>query len=191
MTGRSGGAASPLSGLSDRILVERASDGDELAFGEIVRRHSGIMRAYTSRIVGSLSEADDVVQEAFSTAWKQLPTLRDGSAVKAWLMKIASREAFALIRRRGTDAALDDGIDVPAQDSTNPEAIAVHNARLAALSKALATLPEAQRTSWLLREIGGFSYDEIAEQTSLPVSTVRGNLSRARASIMIQMEGWR
>jgi len=191
MAARKGDVASSLSGVSDRILVERASDGDELAFGEIVRRHSGIMRAYTSRIVGSLSEADDVVQEAFATAWKQLPTLRDGSAVKAWLMKIASREAFALIRRRGTDAALDDEIDARTRESTNPEAIAVHNARLAALSRALHTLPEAQRTAWLLREIGEFSYDEIAEQVSLPVSTVRGNLARARASIMIQMEGWR
>ena len=191
MAPRKGEFADSLGQLSDRILVERAIDGDEAAFGEIVRRHSGLMRAYTSRIVGSLSEADDVVQEAFATAWKQLPTLRDGSAVKAWLMKIASREAFALIKRRTTDAALDDEMDAPTRESTNPEHVAVHHARLAALSKALDTLPEGQRSAWLLREIGGFSYDEVAEQADLPVSTVRGNLARARASIMIQMEGWR
>ncbi|MFG6503036.1 RNA polymerase sigma factor [Microbacterium sp. P05] len=176
--------------LSDRILSERASDGDELAFGEIVRRHSGLMRAYTARIVGSVADADDVVQEAFVIAWKQLPNLRDGAALKAWLMKIAGREAFAFLRRRGNDQPL-DGIDIAGAESTNPEHVAVHTARLAALSRALDRLPEAQRTTWLLREVGGFSYDEIAEQTDLPVSTVRGNLARARSGILIQMEGWR
>lgn len=181
---------SPLAAASDQILVERAVDGDATAFGEIVRRHSSLMRAYVSRIVGSLSEADDVVQDAFITAWKQLPSLRDGSAVRAWLMRIASREAFARLRRRTADVPIED---VPLVQSAHPdpEVRAVRQAQLAALSAALDELPEDQRRAWLLREVADLSYAEIAEEMTTSASTVRGLLSRARSSIAIRMEDWR
>lgn len=148
------------------------------------------MRAYVSRIVGSLSAADDVVQDAFLVAWKQLPTLRDGSAVRAWLMRIASREALLQVKRRPSEAAL-EGFDVAVSADTQPELRAVRNAQLHALSLALDELPEAQRRCWLLREVADMSYQEIAEELDLPASTVRGNLARARTSIMIRMEEWR
>ena len=93
-----------LSGLADRILVERAVDNDAAAFSELIRRHSSLMRAYVYRIVGSMSDTDDVVQEAFVIAWRQLPTLRDATAVKAWLMRIAGREALSFVSRRPADA---------------------------------------------------------------------------------------
>src|SRR5690349_2845568 len=180
--------AGALAALSDRILVDRAVDQDADAFGELVRRHSPLMRAYVSRIVGSLSAADDVVQDAFLVAWRQLPTLRDGSAVRAWLMRIASREALLHVRRRPSDATLDD-LDVAALAlDTQPESRAIRNAQLQALSNALNDLPEAQRRCWLLREVAELSYGEIAEELDLPVSTVRGNLARARTSITIRME---
>jgi RNA polymerase sigma-70 factor (ECF subfamily) len=184
------GRVSPAA-ISDRILVARAVDQDAEAFGELVRRHAPLMRAYVSRIVGSLSAADDVVQDAFLVAWRQLPTLRDGSAVRAWLMRIASREALLHVRRRPSDAPL-DGWDVATLAvDTQPEARAIRNAQLQALSLALDELPEAQRRCWLLREMAELSYSEIAEEMDLPVSTVRGNLARARTSITIRMEEWR
>lgn len=176
--------------ISDQILVERAVDQDADAFGELVRRHSPLMRAYVSRIVGSLSAADDVVQDAFLVAWKQLPSLRDGSAVRAWLMRIASREALLQVKRRPSEAAL-EGFDVAVSADTQPESRAVRNAQLHALSLALDELPEGQRRCWLLREVADMSYHEIAAELDLPVSTVRGNLARARTSIMIRMEEWR
>lgn len=180
----------PLATAPDRILVERAIDGDTLAFREIVRRHSRLMRAYVARMLSSTADADDVVQDAFVVAWRQLPTLRDGSAVRGWLMRIASREALAVLRRRGREEPIDDR-DFSTPSETRPEHIAIQNARLAALSDALDTLPEAQRRAWLLRESAGLGYAEIAEEMDLPVSTVRGNLARARASIVIRMEEWR
>ncbi|MFE1664485.1 RNA polymerase sigma factor [Microbacterium sp. P02] len=179
-----------LAQVPDRILVERALDQDTQAFGEIVRRHSPLMRAYVSRIVGSLSEADDVVQESFVQAWRQLPGLRDHTAVRAWLMRIASREAFSFLRKRPDNAPL-DGYDGSVSADAQPEARAIRNAQLHALSLALDNLPENQRRCWLLREVADLSYTEIAEEMDLPTSTVRGNLARARASIATQMEGWR
>ncbi|WP_439592953.1 RNA polymerase sigma factor [Microbacterium sp.] len=179
-----------LQSVADRMLVERAVQNDAEAFGELVRRHSSLMRAYVYRIVGSLADTDDVVQDAFVIAWKQLPTLRDASAVKAWLMRIAGREALAFVGRRPAEAVLDD-YSFSAPRTTQPEQTAIRNAQLRALSGALDKLKEDQRRSWLLREIADCSYDEIAELMDIPPSTVRGLLSRARASIAIEMEGWR
>lgn len=176
--------------VPDAILVQRAAQSDPAAFGEIVRRHSPLVRAYVYRIVGSLSDTDDVVQDAFVTAWKQLPTLRDPSAVRAWLMRIAGRQALAFVRRRPPEDDL-EGATLATREDDQPERSAVRSAQLAALSDALSGLKEDQRRCWLLREVAECSYAEIAEQMEISESTVRGLLARARASIARTMEGWR
>lgn len=175
--------------VNDEILVERAVHGDMAAFETLVHRHGPLMRAYSSRIVGSRIEADDVVQESFIIAWRQLPALRHPGSVKSWLMRIASRQAFAHIRRRPAASPLPP-LEVPVPSDTQPENVAVRNAELRALSVALDRLPEDQRQCWLLREIAELSYTEIAEEMHLSPATVRGKLARARANVTAQMEGW-
>ena len=175
--------------VTDEILVQRAIDGDLTAFEAIVLRYGPLMRAYTSRIV-SHTDADDVVQETFTIAWSRLPSLRDPAALKAWLMRIASRQAFAQLEKRRPDVPL-PVFDQPLPAHTQPENVAVRNAQLEALSVALDNLSVDLRRCWLLREVAGLSYDEIAGEMQLPVSTVRGILARARVSIYAQMEGWR
>ncbi|KAA9106500.1 RNA polymerase sigma factor [Microbacterium rhizomatis] len=176
--------------VGDEILAERAADGDTAAFEALIRRHGPVMRAFAARVVGSYAEADDVVQDAFYTAWRKLPELHDPSAVKSWLMRIVARLAYTQIRRRPADAGLAD-LEAPASRDSQPETVAVRNAQLKALSQALDALPEDQRRCWLLREVAELSYDEIAQDLDLPKATVRGKLARARASIYAQMEGWR
>lgn len=173
----------------DEILVDRAVHGDVAAFQALVHRHGPLMRAYTARIVGSRSEADDVVQESFITAWRQLHALRDPRSVKTWLMRIASRQALAQLRRRPPEGPLPP-LEVPGPSDTGPEDVAVRNAELRALSLALDRLPADQRQCWLLREIAELSYAEIAEEMHLPPATVRGKLARARANVTAKMEGW-
>lgn len=176
--------------VADDILVARAVDGDTAAFEAIIRRHGPLMRAYTARIVGSITEADDVVQEAFYTAWRRLLELRDPAAVKPWLMRMASRIAFTHIRKRPDEMPLPT-FEAALPDDGQPENVAIRRAQLTALSHALDALPEDQRQCWLLREVAELSYDEIAEELELPRSAVRGKLARARTSIYAQMEAWR
>ena len=183
-------ARDDLGQVADAALASGAQDGDVDAFHELIRRHAGLMRAYAARIVGSVSEADDVVQNAFVIAWRQLATLRDPGAVRPWLMRITSREAYAWVKKRPVEVPL-DGFDAAPQERHQPESTAIRNAQLAALSRALDTLTEDQRRCWLLREVAELSYAEIAAEMDTAPSTVRGLLSRARASLTIQMEGWR
>lgn len=179
-----------LADATDAVLAVRAAQGDERAFEMIVRRHGSLMRAYAARILGGWADSDDVVQTAFITAWNKLPDLADGTALKAWLMRITSHAAIDRIRARKDHSSLED-YDAPTPESKSPAAIAENHSQIEALSGALEKLPQIQRQCWIMREVGGESYDEIAKQLDVPLSTVRGALSRARAGLITEMEAWR
>ena len=180
----------PLTEASDGVLAGRAADGDVRSFEVLVRRHGPLMRAYASRVLGSTSESDDIVQEAFITAWDQLPTVKDLNAVRSWLMRITSHKAIDRIRARRDHAPLEDW-DVPAPASDTPHHRVEASSQWDMLSAALGRLNETQRQAWLLREMGGYTYDEIADELKIPPSTVRGLLARARRTLMEEMEEWR
>lgn len=178
-----------LASADDRIIAGRAADGDVTAFAVLVRRYGPLMRATARRILGSSSEVDDVVQEAFIAAWNKLDQLDDARKVKTWLLRITSYRAIDKVRtRRPTGDATE--VEIPAAAATSPSHITQTRATVAALRGALAQLPEAQRSCWVLREVEHMSYREIAEALELPESTVRGLLARARRSIIARMEEW-
>lgn len=174
----------------DRTLAGRAADGDMLAFEQLVRRYSPMMRAYAARLLPSNNEVDDVVQEAFITAWEKLPTLEDGGAVRSWMMRIVSHKSMDRIRAHKRHSGLDDH-DLPAPESASPAGITQARSQLEALSHALTELPEQQRHCWVMKELGQYSYEEMAAELDLPVSTVRGLLARARKNLIPRMEAWR
>lgn len=148
------------------------------------------MRAYTRRILNASADVDDVVQEAFVTAWQRLPELEDPGKAKSWLMRIVGRKAVDRIRTRRPQVSVDD-VEPPAPTHDSPARVAEARAGVDALGAALHTLADGERECWVLREVGGYSYDEIAEEMNVPVTTVRGLLARARKHIIVRMEGWR
>jgi RNA polymerase sigma-70 factor (ECF subfamily) len=183
----------PSAGLADapdEVLADRAADGDTRAFAVLVTRYGRMLRNYAVHVLGGSASSDDVVQEALVAAWQQLDELQDRTAVRSWLIRIVTRKALDQARRtRPTDDI--DAIEVPASPATSPELLAEAGSLGTALAAALDGLPEVQRRSWTLRELGGLTYDEIAAETGLPVSTVRGALARARATLVRDLEGWR
>jgi len=186
----SASSAALLREASDSTLAGRAIDGDMAAFEVIVRRHSGLMRAHAIRLLGSNSESDDVVQEAFIAAWQQLPELRNPAALKSWLMRIVSFGCMDRIRARRDAANIDDH-EVADSEALTPEAVVTAASRNQALALVLKKLPPPQGQVWELKQSGGLSYEEIGEVLGLPPSTVRGALSRARKTIIQEMEVWR
>lgn len=180
----------PLGGAPDGILAGRAGDGDIAAFEVLVRRHGPIMRAYAQRILGSNADADDVVQDAFITAWDRLTAITDASSVKAWLMRITSNKAIDRLRARRVELPIEEW-DAAAPRSQSPETRVESASQTTALAAVLAALPEGQRRCWVLKELGDHSYDEIAVELRLTRSTVRGTLARARRAVAAGMEDWR
>jgi RNA polymerase sigma-70 factor (ECF subfamily) len=106
-----------------------------------------------------------------------------------WMMRIASRAALAHLRRSPQHDPISE--DERQDAAPRPEEVAEQRERVAALGDVLSALPQQQAQCWLLREVGGYSYDEIAEQLDVPVSTVRGALAQARKRILQELGGWR
>ncbi|MCI2957258.1 sigma-70 family RNA polymerase sigma factor [Agromyces atrinae] len=181
---------SALDAAPDAVLALRSADGDSTAFGVLVRRHISVMRAYAWRLTGSQADASDAVQEALITIWRKLPELEDPDRVRGWMMRIVSSRSFDLIRaRRPHDDIID--VDPADRDDSGPERRAESSSAMRALAAALRQLPETQRQCWVLREVGGESYDEIAEHLGTTTAAVRGALARARATLVTTMEEWR
>ncbi|SDH59704.1 RNA polymerase sigma factor [Agrococcus jejuensis] len=176
----------------DALLAQRSADGDDRAFAVLVRRYAPALRGFASRYLGSTLEADDVVQEALVNAWRRMGELRDPAQVRSWLMASVARRATDVIRtraRRRTDGGIEereieDGRDGPERTLERREATR-------ALGRAVEALPEEQRDVWILRQLAGLSYEEIAARTGSTPATVRGRLARARQSVLATMEQWR
>jgi len=179
-----------LTDASDSVLAARTADGDTAAFEILARRHGGLMRAYAVRMLGSNAESDDVVQESFVLAWQRIGELSDGASVRSWLMRIVTNKAIDRMRVRKQHLDIDDW-DAPTPVDRGPEHVVEVALQMDALSSALHRLPDLQRRCWIMKEVGGSSYAEIAADLELPVSTVRGQLARARQTLVTEMEGWR
>ena len=178
---------------SDHALVRAARLGDEDAFGELVDRHGPGMLRYARRLVnGSDADASEVVQEAFISAWKSLDSFRGDSSLRTWLFRLVHRRAVDLLRHRRPTPIDDDLLSrvVSAADD-NPLQEVLDSELLEALQQALDELPWNQRSAWLLREVEGLGYDEIAHAMGTTVGSVRGHLHRGRRQLAERMARWR
>jgi RNA polymerase sigma-70 factor (ECF subfamily) len=174
----------------DRSLVARARQGDTTAFEQLVHRYSGPSYRIALRIVGDGQTADDAAQEAFIVAWRQLTAVRAGQAFSAWLFRIVTTRALNIVRARKPDVPID--VTAPPPDAkAGPEAEAIAADLRAALASALGTLTPPQRASWVLKELEGCSYDQIAEITHASPDAVRGRIYRARAGLAEELASWR
>ncbi|MFF3564668.1 RNA polymerase sigma factor [Streptomyces sp. NPDC002574] len=179
-------------GGPDWVLAVRAGEGDDDAFAVLVRRHSASMLALAHHLLGNSSDAEDAVQDAFISAWRRLPQFRGDAAFRTWMYRIVTNRCLNVLRRRTTAVPLDT-VPEPATGNTGsgPPGAAESAAATAALAHALSRLNPEQRACWVLRELHGLHYEEIAQIVGASEQTVRGRLFRARRSLMKEMAPWR
>lgn len=179
--------------VSDAALVRAARLGDEVAFGELVDRHGPSMLRYATRLVGgNETDAGEVVQEAFISAWRSLDSFRGESSLRTWLFRLVHRRAVDLQRHRRPTPIDDELLSrVVRSADDNPLQDVLDGELLEALQEALDELPWNQRAAWLLREVEGLGYDEIARTMGTTVDSVRGHLHRGRRQLAERMARWR
>lgn len=193
MSRQTTGAGADSSGPDEVTLVARAQDGDLVAFEQLVDRYESRLLGLCIRMLRHRADAEDIVQDTFLTAWRRLDSLDEPSAFKAWVFRLASNGCLDLLRRRrsrGTEAV--DPADMVEESATGPsvEERAETSAAVRELDRVLVTLSPEQRIAWLLYEIEGQSYAEIAEVLGVTEGSVRGRIHRARLAIVEGMKGW-
>ena len=174
--------------------IRAAQDGDADAYARIVKSWGGRLLRFCRNNLPATIDAEDVVQDVLLTAWQKLPGLDDRSRFRAWMYTIARNRCREVIRtagRRATDPVSPEEVAVKIDSRQDPARAHARDAAMMALRKSVAGLPDSQRRIWVMAQIDGLGYAEIADIEELPLSTVRGRLARARATIAKEMESWR
>ncbi|MBB3663178.1 MULTISPECIES: RNA polymerase sigma factor [Prauserella salsuginis group] len=177
--------------LDDVTLVARARDGDAHSYEQLVTRYEGPIYRLALRMLANAADAEDVTQEAFLAAWRQLGQLQEDAAFVGWLYRSATNRCLNVIRSRKPLADSTPEEHAASGPDGKPEQQAETSAQLAALSTAMGRLTPEKRACWLLREVHGRSYDEIATTLGVSATTVRGRIARARAELAEVMSPWR
>ncbi len=182
--------------LDEETLVVRAQEGDVRAFEALARRHQAALYRVAVRVMGDAAEAEDALQESLLDAWRRIDRFRGDSAFSTWMYRVVTNRCLAMLRRRRpvpvdeADPAL-GGAVAQARPPASPERAAELDAELGALGGALADLPGDLRVCWVLRELEGLGYEEIAAVTGVGETTVRGRIHRARTRLAEAMRPWR
>ncbi|MEX0747054.1 MAG: sigma-70 family RNA polymerase sigma factor [Rhodothermales bacterium] len=173
----------------DRELVERALEGDEGAYGDLVEKYRNALYHHIRRIVRDKSEVDDLVQETFIKAFSALESYSSQFAFSTWLYKIATNHAIDFLRKKKLRThSIDKPIltkegemEMELPDTTyRPDRHIVEDQRRTLIQEAIDALPPKYYRVIVLRHQHEKSYEEIASELDLPLGTVKAHIFRAR-----------
>lgn len=180
---------------ADNLLVEQAKGGDKKAFEILVRRYQGKIASVISRSVSDPDKVRDLTQESLIKAYRALDSFRGDSAFYTWLYRIAVNTAKNHLMSAGrginiNDMELEEADRVAPQmrDYNTPERQALSREMLSNLDSAINTLAPLMKKAIMMRDVDGFSYEEIAQDMDCPIGTVRSRIFRGRQEIVDQMQ---
>jgi RNA polymerase sigma-70 factor, ECF subfamily len=203
-------------GAGERALLERARGGDESAYRELVEVHRRELHAHCYRMLASVHDAEDAVQEALVRAWRGLSRFEGRSSVRTWLFKIATNTALDAAERRsrrelptghGPAASPGQGsgeplletlwvepypdrfYDIPDGRASPESRYELRESVELAFVAAAQDLPARQRAVLILREVMGFTASEVADILGTTVAAVNSALERARAKLEQRLPG--
>jgi RNA polymerase sigma-70 factor (ECF subfamily) len=183
-------------------FIERLKQGEAAAFEELVTKRSGEIYGLLFRLTENSEEARDLTQETFLRAFQSIGGFRGDADLRTWLYRIAINQArnrwrWWRRRRRDSTVSLDATqgqsgqtlIGTLAESSENPEQQTLAHERELALRSALQKVGRAYRETVILRDIEGFTYEEIATTLGINVGTVKSRLARGRQELRRKLEG--
>lgn len=166
-------------------LIEAARDGNRRAFGQLVESHAPRLMSLSLKMLASRSDAEDVVQEAFASAWLSLKKFDLSQPFEPWLTTIALNKARDALRRRRTARLFGgktDGLEVPSPAAA-PDVEVEDRSLLADVQRSIARLPTRLREPFVLVVLEGWSQAEAATLLSVSEKTVETRIYRARKAL--------
>ena len=185
-----------ITGDDDLQYVVLCQKGDTEAFGELVERHQKKMLNIAYRMLGDYDEACDIVQEAFLAAYKSIKKFKAEAKFSTWLYRIVVNYTKNRLKQKKNLAQHESGsfnesvdgqggctVCLSAASEGNPAELLEQSEREAHVQKCITALDVEYREVLVMRDIQGFSYEEIRDVLQIPEGTVKSRLSRARNAL--------
>ncbi len=172
----------------DYLLVQRANEGDQKAYAELMDRYRDAIYYMLLKMVNNTSDAEDLTIEAFGKAFKNIQQYAPNYAFSTWLFKIATNNCIDFIRKKkASHVSLDQNDDEHEKASMDiqapvmdPEETMINEQKIKLMRSIVDKLKPRYRKLIELRYFKELSYEEIAEELELPIGTVKAQLFRAR-----------
>ena len=170
---------------NDFELAKKSAAGDTDAFGMLYRRHFRRVYALCVRMMGDLTQAEDMTQEVFVQLFNKIGSFRGESAFTTWLHRMTVNLVLMHFRKKSTRSELltDEG-ETPVQivrGTENPEQMPVVD-RIA-LERAIRELPPGYRSVFVLHDVEGYEHEEIAKMMKISAGTSKSQLHKARLKL--------
>jgi RNA polymerase sigma-70 factor (ECF subfamily) len=185
-------AVDATSAVDESALLGAARDGDEQAFGRLLEPHRRALRAHCYRLLGSLHDAEDALQETSLRAWRSIDRFEPRRPFRAWLYRIATNVCLTAIERRARPPEALDSVEAEVASYLQPYPDRLLDPELAAEEReslglafvsVMQLLPPRQRAVLVLREVLGWSAKEVAALLGDSVASVNSALQRARENL--------
>jgi RNA polymerase sigma-70 factor (ECF subfamily) len=182
-----------MSKQNEKILIDRCINGDIEAFEELISDYEKKVFNIALRIIGNYNDAEDISQEIFIKVFKSIKNFKGNSSFYTWLYRIVVNECFDIAKKKkkvlafSIDTPIVTGDDEVQRDikdrSKLPEEEFENKELRKEIQKALNMISNEHRTMIVLRDVQGFSYDEISEMLKCPPGTVKSRINRARKAL--------
>lgn len=164
-------------------LISKAKTGDKESFALLIKRYKDSVFRYAYGMLANRMDAEDVSQDAFIKAFYSLPKLDNIYAFSSWLMRIVSNLCYDRIQKRKKESMISDDFIQTQIANSNIEQTDLRMTIKEAMNK----LSPEHREAVLLRDVEGYSYDEIAGMLHIPLGTVKSRINAARLTLRKEM----
>jgi RNA polymerase sigma-70 factor (ECF subfamily) len=173
----------------ERQLVEGLRRDDRESLAAVYDAYGSLAYGLALRVVGSQTEAEDVVQESFLALWRQADRLDPEKGLRSYLLSIVHRRAIDRLRHRGRrpESELDPDLPLPSHEE-DPADTVVRNTERETVRAALVTLSDDQRRTVEMVYFRGLTMNEAAERLRIPVGTVKSRLRLALGHLRQELE---
>jgi RNA polymerase sigma-70 factor (ECF subfamily) len=184
--------------LTDVEVVNQFKSGDTLAFEEIISRYESKVMSLALRFTRNQEDAEEVMQDVFTTVYRKIEGFRGQSAFSSWLYRIVVNAAFMKLRKRKQNqtVSMDDlspaikqyCIDRDAFSGSYSQNIAISHEMQAVIQNAVNRLPDQYRAVFVLRDVDGLSNQETGEILNLSIPAVKSRLHRSRIMLRKKLQ---